>query len=327
MVGTAIGCPTSHCPSHARIPTQHRRFRRMALHAAAQAALLLAFRQGAQNTLLHVDACRCSLYGRPIGRQEQQQGKHMTMAEIKARIAALVARGCIFYVSHSGGKDSQALYAVMTQLVPADQIVVVHADLGIVEWQGVQDHIKATITHTLNVVRSVKTLLQMVARRHATRPEVPSWPSSAHRQCTSDLKRNPIYKFIRNDMKARGVTLAANVTGIRAEESTGRAKQAVWQINKTLSVAGREVHEIKPIHGYKTAQVFLEIKLAGQQPFWAYAAGNSRLSCVFCIMGSKNDLQNGARHNPELARKYIELEKRTGYTMFHGQSLAEKLEN
>jgi hypothetical protein len=32
-------------------------------------------------------------------------------------------------------------------------------------------------------------------------------------------------------------------------------------------------------------------------------------------MGSKNDLQHGARAHPELFARYVELEERTGYTM------------
>lgn len=57
------------------------------------------------------------------------------------------------------------------------------------------------------------------------------------------------------------------------------------------------------------------IRAAGQSPHPAYAAGNERLSCVFCIMGSENDIKNGAKHHPELAARYIEIEDRTGYTM------------
>jgi hypothetical protein len=35
------------------------------------------------------------------------------------------------------------------------------------------------------------------------------------------------------------------------------------------------------------------------------------------------DLANGARHNPQLYAKYLELEVKTGFTMFHKHSLAE----
>ena len=233
-------------------------------------------------------------------------------------------RGALFFVSHSGGKDSQAMYIALSRIIPAEQMIVVHADLGAVEWEGVQDHIKRTVKHPVNVVAASKTFFDMVRRRAATRPDVPAWPSSATRQCTSDLKRDPIAKFIRQELKARGATLAVNCTGIRAEESSQRSKKNPLQLNKRLSTAGREVWDWMPIFDLTTKQVFAMIKVAGQRPFWAYQT-NERLSCVFCIMGSGNDLTHGARQRPELFQEYLNLERETGWTMFNGQSLLDRV--
>lgn len=247
----------------------------------------------------------------------------MTITE-KKKIEELVKRNAIFYVSHSGGKDSQAMYALITKIVPHEQIVVVHSDLGEIEWEGIQDHINNTINHELNVVRANKTFFEMVLHRAKTRPDVPSWPSSSTRQCTSDLKRNPIYKFIRNDMKEKNQLIALNCTGLRSEESSSRSKKKPLVINKTLSKAGREVYDYLPIQELSTEQVFQVIKEAQQKPFWAYKR-NKRLSCVFCIMGCENDLKHGAEQRPKLLEKYIKIEQETGYTMFHNSSLAEKV--
>lgn len=236
----------------------------------------------------------------------------------------LVERGAIFYVSHSGGKDSQAMYALLSRLVPSEQICVVHADLGEIEWDGVQDHIRATIDHDLHVVTAGKSFFDMVERRSQTRPDVPPWPSSSTRQCTSDLKRDPIQKFIRADMKARGSLLSVNCTGLRAEESPGRAKKSVWRTNKNLSAAGREVWDYLPIQSFSTEEVFRIIAAAGQVPHPAYKR-NKRLSCVFCIMGCENDLAHGADERPDLFARYVEIEERTGWTMFNGKSLADRV--
>jgi hypothetical protein len=70
-----------------------------------------------------------------------------------------------------------------------------------------------------------------------------------------------------------------------------------------------------PIHELKRRPGLRHDRGAGQEPHWAYAAGNERLSCVFCIMGSARDLANGAKHRPDLLAKYVEIEQRTGYTM------------
>ncbi len=259
----------------------------------------------------------------------------------REQLLDLAAQGAQIYVSHSGGKDSQALYAWVAQNVDHDQITVVHADLGEVEWEGVQTHIHENTDHEVNVVRAidregnVKGLLDMVRHRARTRPDVPAWPSSATRQCTSDLKRGPIHKFIRADLKARGKTLAVNATGLRAAESSARAKRTPATVNKELSKAGREVWDISPIHDWSVQQVVETIWAAGQELFWAYGAeraddgvafnGNERLSCVFCIMGCDSDLAHGARQRPELARKYLQIERETGWTMFNGKSLADRL--
>lgn len=258
------------------------------------------------------------------------------MLQERDKIDHLIERGAIFYVSHSGGKDSQAMYIALSRVVPHDQIVVVHADLGKVEWDGVQDHINATIQHPLNVVRANKTFFDMVRHRAATRPDVPPWPSSATRQCTSDLKRGPIHKFIRNDMKARGATLAINCTGIRAEESPARKKKAPFKLlaslclkERTLKsgkvIPGREVYEYMPIHHLTTRHVFWIIKQASQRPHPAYSR-NKRLSCVICIMGCDSDILHGSEQRPDLVDEISEIEDITGFTMFNGISLKERIQ-
>lgn len=236
-------------------------------------------------------------------------------------IRTLIAQGAIFYCSHSGGKDSQAMYSYLKNLVPFNQLVVVHADLGVVEWGGVQGHIEDTIDHRMNVVSAVtkdgqpKTLLSMAKQRGM-------WPSSAHRQCTSDLKRAPIMKFIRNDIKTRGATIAVNCMGIRAEESSARAKKISFELNKNETVnkrVKRTVYNWMPIFDLSTDEVFDSIYANDQLPFWAYGKRgelNTRLSCVFCIMGSQKDLRHGAVENPDLFKTYVELEKEIGHTLF-----------
>ena len=243
----------------------------------------------------------------------------------------LVSEGAIFYCSHSGGKDSQAMYSFLLSVVPQDQIVVIHADLGHVEWEGTQDHINKTIRHKLNVVTATykdgrrKTLLNYVRHRFSVRPGAPSWPSAASRWCTSELKTGPIRKFIRADMKAKGAKKAVNCIGIRAEESKARAKKNPFEINKDLSKAGREVWDWMPIFWLSTNQVFQAIDQAGQKPFWIYGEGNNRMSCVLCVLADENDIRNGAKHRPDLVVEYRALEKETGWTVFHKKSLSERI--
>ena len=224
------------------------------------------------------------------------------------QIAKLIERGALFVVNHSGGKDSQAMTAYVRQLVPADQIVGIHSHLEGVEWDGVIEHIESTIGDLeLHVVRASKTFFEMVEHRQM-------WPSPQYRQCTSDLKRGPIEKKIRHLLNDRGQHLVVNCMGLRAEESSSRAKRPVLKLNQRNSKAGREWYDWLPIHAWTVEQVFETIRLAGQTPHWAYAAGMTRLSCMFCIMASRDDLATAARLNPAAYRRYVETEKRLDHT-------------
>lgn len=237
---------------------------------------------------------------------------------MSAPISDLIAGGALFVANHSGGKDSQAMLIKLLALVPARQILVVHASLGEVEWKGaleLAERQAADAGVAFVVARPVTGFLEMVERRFAKRPDAPSWPSPQYRQCTSDLKRGPIDREVRRYAKAHGFSTVVNCTGLRAAESATRSKLQVFTTSKRNSTAGRTWFDWLPIHQLTTAEVFAVIADAGQQPHPAYAAGNERLSCVFCIMGSRRDLQNGAKANPELLARFVALEEKTGYTM------------
>lgn len=242
----------------------------------------------------------------------------------------------LFVANHSGGKDSQAtLIEMLEQQIPADRIVVIHADLGEVEWHGAKEIAERDAKHfgcQFEVATAIyndgseKTLLNMIEKKFAEKPEVPSWPSPSCRSCTSDLKRGPIEKVIRRVMKERGVSKVVNCAGMRAAESDDRAKlepfvyenenlNSKGQPKSKLVAAGRQVWSWLPIFDLSTDDVFATVIDAGIELHPAYAAGNERLSCVFCIMGSKNDLYLGSIARPELYAKYLKLEAETGYTM------------
>lgn len=239
---------------------------------------------------------------------------------MEAEIQSLIERGAVFFVNHSGGKDSQAMFIYLHRHVPREQIRVVHAVLPEVDWEGVVEHIEATtLGLPVMLCQSKRKLLDMVEQRGM-------FPSPKYRQCTSDLKRNPIEKAIRQT----GEKLIVNCMGMRAQESKNRAKLQTFKLNFKNSKAGREWYDWLPIHDWTVEQVFAEIEAAGQQPHWAYAAGMTRLSCCFCIMASKQDLTTAARLKPELYARYVALERSTGQVMMmpsktHGRQTLEDI--
>lgn len=237
---------------------------------------------------------------------------------IPAQVQTLVDRGAMFVLNHSGGKDSQAMYLHMRQFIPKAQMVIVHADLGAVEWAGAVDHIKATTDgEPLHICRSRRDLLQMIEERGM-------FPSPSQRQCTSDLKRGPIERTIRAISKATGNKLIVNCMGMRAEESSKRKSMVPFKFSKRNSKAGREWYDWLVIQDWLEGEVFGFIAKCGQKPHLVYSLGMSRFSCVFCIMASAKDLQTAARlaterpellNDPHLYRKYVGLERSTGQVM------------
>lgn len=231
------------------------------------------------------------------------------MLKIPQEIKDLISRDALFVINHSGGKDSQAMTIQMSKIIPVDRLFVIHAHLPGVEWDGIVEHINNTAPGIkFEEVRAIKTFFEMVHHRQM-------WPSPDNRQCTSDLKRGPIEKAIRHELKRRDEYVIVNCMGMRAQESSGRAKLNTFKHSPRNSKAGREWYDWLPIHHLLETEVFDTIKGAGQEPHWAYGEGMSRLSCCFCIMASKSDLKIAAQLNPELYKKYIETEREIGHTM------------
>jgi len=235
-----------------------------------------------------------------------------------------VNAGALVFCNHSGGKDSQAMYLHLREVVPTDQLIIIHADLGdLVEWSGVKDHIRANIdgrkleiAHAYYRDGSSKDLLGYVRKRGM-------WPSSSSRFCTSDLKRDPISREIRRIMKERGVSRAINCMGLRAEESANRAKALPWKLNARLTNSKRTVHDCNPILQMKEHEVYDAVAAAGQEVHWAYKAGMNRLSCSFCVLAGKDDLRTAAKLRPDLLQTYLNLEQEIGHTFQNKRSLAE----
>lgn len=226
--------------------------------------------------------------------------------------------GALFVVNHSGGKDSHAMMIKVQELVPRNQLLIIHATLGVMEWNGALEIAKAGATRAraaFVVAKAKRTLVDLVLDRYRDRPEVPSFPSAKNRQCTSDMKRSPITREVRHFAKANGFTKIINCMGMRAQESKARAKKEVYKPNPENGRAGRYWYDWLPIHHFTTQEVYDTIENAGQHPHLAYTLGNERLSCVFCIMASDNDIITGATHNKGVYALYCFLEKFTGYNM------------
>lgn len=242
----------------------------------------------------------------------------------------------LILVNSSAGKDSQASLDVTVEAARAagvlDRVVVVHADLGDNEWDGVPELAAEHAQHyglRFEIARKdrdgkAETILERVEKRGM-------WPDAARRWCTSDYKRGPIRKVVTKlvtELRESGTVTGRpvrvlNVMGFRAEESPARRRKTPIARNESASNGRRTVDDWYPILDWTVASVWERIAQAGTRPHPAYAAGMSRLSCRLCVLASRADLVCSASLNPELADRYVAVERAIGHQFRKDLSMAE----
>lgn len=232
-------------------------------------------------------------------------------------------------VSSSAGKDSQAaLDYVMELAVRAgvvSRVVVVHSDLGRVEWEGTAELAQKQAEHYgvsfLKVQRPGEDLLQHVERRGM-------WPSHRARFCTSEHKTSQIRKVftaitkqLRQRLNRRVRIL--DVQGIRAQESGPRSAREPFCYSEDASNTLREVHRWYPIFHWTHEQVWDRIRASGAPYHYAYDIGMPRLSCCFCIYAGRDVLLVAGKHNRALLNEYARVEQATGHRFKQDLSITE----
>jgi len=237
----------------------------------------------------------------------------------------------VILVNSSAGKDSQTALDVVAKIARRagveDRVVVVHAALGVVEWEGTLELAREQAEHygfRFEVVgRPQGDLLQHVEERGM-------WPSSAARYCTSDHKRGQVRKLMTQltaEQRSAGITdrpvRILNVMGFRAEESPARAKRVAYEFDKNASNGKRHVDQWLPIHGWTTPMVWSNIKASGVRgpaPGWPvpsrsdplWRPGHRTCSLVGSCPGRRP--RGGT---------YADLELRIGHRFTHKLSMAE----
>jgi len=114
--------------------------------------------------------------------------------------------------------------------------------------------------------------------------------------------------------------------GFRSQESPARAKRQVFERDERKSNTKRTVDTWLPIHDWTVEQVWARIRESGMPHHRAYDLGMPRLSCALCIFANRDALLLAGKHNPELLRKYVEVEDEIDHTFQANRSLREILE-
>jgi 3'-phosphoadenosine 5'-phosphosulfate sulfotransferase (PAPS reductase)/FAD synthetase len=234
----------------------------------------------------------------------------------------LLRDGAHLVLSISGGKDSDAMSHHLLDLHRIEgwtgDVCMVHADLQRMEWHNtpayVRDFAKRKGVPLHVVTHNHGDIIDRIWQRYAQNPDRPCWPSSKIRYCTSDYKRAVISRWLRNTFPSNAIVVSA--MGLRSQESPARAKRPTITLRKDSSAPtkGRFVYDWLPIHDWTEDDVWACIRQHGNEFHEAYKLGNERLSCALCVMGSTNDLLNGAMHNPDVYRELCRIEAVTGYS-------------
>lgn len=235
----------------------------------------------------------------------------------------------VILVSSSAGKDSQAMLDVVVEQARAagvlSRVVVVHCDLGRVEWEGTRELAEEHARHyglRFEVVsRPAGDLLTQVEQRG-------KWPSPTNRFCTSHHKTNQVAKLmtaLATEQRAAGARRVRilDCQGLRAEESPARAKLVPYFYRQEASNGRRQVDTWLPLHTWTTAQVWARIRATGTRYHRAYDLGMPRLSCCFCIYSSPDALLLAGHHNRALLDQYAAVEQRIGHTFKHKLPIAQ----
>lgn len=232
----------------------------------------------------------------------------------------------VILVNSSAGKDSQAMLDHVVSLATADgvkdRVVVVHCDLGRVEWAGTRDlaelQAKAYGVRFEVVSRELGDLLDQVEARGM-------WPDNRTRYCTSDQKRAQVLKLMTALVKERWAGAPVrilNCLGIRAQESTARSKLCELELNERATNGRREVWTWHPIFEWGLDRVWSTIRASGVPHHPAYDLGMPRLSCVFCIFSGRNALLLAGKHNRALLDEYVRVETKIGHSFKRDLTLA-----
>lgn len=239
-------------------------------------------------------------------------------------------------VNSSAGKDSQAMLDMLHERASREgvlsRLVVVHADLGRVEWTGTRELAQAQAECyglRFEVVERPQGDLLAHIEKHG------KFPDKARRYCTSDHKTHQVYRLLTQlagewresqpeEAKKRPCRIL-NCLGMRAEESPDRAKLDALGPDKPASNSRREVTRWLPIHDWSESEVWARIRASksAELAHYCYSLGMSRASCCFCILSSKGDLEIAARHNPDLLREYVAVEAHINHRFRLDLSMAE----
>jgi len=228
-------------------------------------------------------------------------------------IDALLAAGAVCAIGVSGGRDSQACalatHDYLNAIGHTGPRVLVHADLGRVEWRDslpVCERLAAYLGYELLIARRAagdmlarwqgrwRANLGRYQRLESIKLVLP-WSTPALRYCTSELKAGPISSVLRKRFPGVPIVSAA---GVRREESAARQRMPVAAPMAKLERKGAPGYAWNPIIEWKAGDVMAAVQRHGLALHEAYtvygtlslpAKNGSLAECVKLTQGGRKD--------------------------------------
>lgn len=278
-----------------------------------------------------------------------KQGKRFSISTTP-EIDSLLAINSPVAIGISGGKDSSAVaVATIAHLDSIGHIgprILIHADLGMTEWQAslpMCEELGRHLDVPLVVVRRAKGgMMERWEQRWSDNVAryanlecvklILPWSTPDMRFCTSELKVAPICQELVRRFPGQTIL---NVTGIRRQESDGRKNSPIAKAQPKLTSKVRIERDGKkcwetsttgidwhPIVDWSLDDVLEYLESRGVSLHEAYTKyGLSRVSCAFCIMQSHADrlAATACTDNHDLYRRMVDLEARSTFA-FQGDS-------
>lgn len=252
-------------------------------------------------------------------------------------VDALLDKSSVVACQISGGKDASStairLNDYLNEIGHTGPKILLHSHLGRVEWRDSLSQCQLIADRLgwefIIVERKAgdmmdrwetrwKNNVARYANLECVKLILP-WSTPSMRFCTSEFKGNLLAAELTRRFPKQNIL---SVTGVRHAESAARAKMPTASENIKLSARGCYGLNWNPIITWSTAEVFSYLKEQNHPLHEAYSKyGSSRVSCAFCIMGSKNDLRASAscEDNQDIYRLMVDLEIKSTYA-FQGKN-------
>ena len=217
-------------------------------------------------------------------------------------------------ISVSGGKDSTAVALVAMEQNKPEDVIFIFCDTGnehhktyeylnylddYFQSKGFSKIVRLKLDTTERLKRKAEKLKDYPEIAKHIRPTGSvfldlclihgMFPSSKTRFCTKELKIKPANDFIKQFLQ-NGESVEV-WTGVRADESTKRAKYPERELRSEDKKTGAQAWDVRPILSWTVEDVFKKIKDSGIEANPLYAMGFSRVGCTPCIFANKKELK------------------------------------